>query len=95
MTKWPLMSSPMPIISISLVYLYVIYIAAPNFMKNRPPYTLKTFIQCYNVFQVIVNSWLVYIAIMYGKPLAAVWRYCDTFDEIYGANSGKVQVRLN
>ncbi|XP_015177520.1 PREDICTED: elongation of very long chain fatty acids protein AAEL008004-like [Polistes dominula] len=30
-------------------------------MKNRPPYSLSTFIRCYNIFQIISNSIVIYI----------------------------------
>jgi len=88
--KWPLISSAMPMIFISLIYLYVVYFAGPQFMKNKKPYSLKTFMQCYNIFQVITNFWLVFNIVTDGKPFAVVWRYCEPFDKIYGSNNEKV-----
>jgi hypothetical protein len=32
----------------------------PKFMKNRPPYELKTFIHFYNIIQIWANAWLIY-----------------------------------
>jgi hypothetical protein len=80
--KWPLMSSPMPITFILLIYIYVIYFAGPQFMKNREPYSLKWFIQIYNLFQIVANFWIVFNLMTYGKPLAPVWRYCEPFEQI-------------
>ncbi|RLU23799.1 hypothetical protein DMN91_004007 [Ooceraea biroi] len=85
--KWILISSPMPVTCIVLVYLYIIYLAGPKFMKNRQPYSLKMFIQCYNVLQVILNFWLVFNGVRRGNPFKAVWRYYDSFDTVFGHNA--------
>ncbi|XP_036143627.1 elongation of very long chain fatty acids protein 1 [Monomorium pharaonis] len=87
--KWPFISSPIPIISISLVYIYVIYFAGPQFMKNRKPYSLKTFMQYYNLFQIIANFWLVFNVVTTGRPFVAIWKYCESFDKICGDNTEK------
>lgn len=78
--QWPLVSSPLPILFISFAYLYFVYFAGPQFMKNRKPYSLKRFIQCYNLFEIIVNFGLLFKMMTYGRPFTAVWRYCDSFD---------------
>lgn len=57
---WPLISSPVALALISCAYLYVVLYTAPNYMKNRKPYSLKTFIQGYNVFQIVANALIVY-----------------------------------
>jgi len=88
-TKWLLVSAPIPVFFISIIYLYIVYIAGPQFMKNRQPYSLKTFMQCYNLFQIITNAWLVFNMVTYGKPVTAIWRFCDSFDELCD-NSEKV-----
>ncbi|EZA51806.1 hypothetical protein DMN91_003402 [Ooceraea biroi] len=88
--KWMLISSSIPITCIILVYLYVIYVAGPRFMKNRQPYSLKMFMQCYNIFQVITNFLLVFNMVTNGRPFTVVWRYCDSFDKICGDNSEKM-----
>jgi len=87
--KWTLVPSPMPLIYISLVYLCIVYFAGPLFMKNRRPYSLKTFMQCYNIFQVIANFWIVFNIVTGGKPFASVWRYCESLDKICGRNTEK------
>ncbi|KAL6265318.1 hypothetical protein P5V15_002098 [Pogonomyrmex californicus] len=92
--QWPLVPSSVPVISISIVYLYIIYFAGPRFMKDRKPYSLKTFIQCYNIFQVIANFWLVYNTVIFGKPFSAIWRFCDTFDEICGRDGTEKQLEI-
>lgn len=57
--QWPMMSSWYPIILVTLTYLCFVYIAGPRYMKNRPPYELKTFILFYNIIQVLANAWIV------------------------------------
>ncbi|XP_012054912.1 PREDICTED: elongation of very long chain fatty acids protein 1-like [Atta cephalotes] len=89
-TKWLLISAPIPVFFISIVYLYIVYIAGPQLMKNKQPYSLKTFIQCYNFFQIITNAWLVFNMMTYGKPITAIWRFCDSLDELCDDNSEKV-----
>ncbi|TGZ37778.1 Elongation of very long chain fatty acids protein [Temnothorax longispinosus] len=87
--EWLLLSSPMPIIFILLAYLYVVYFTGPQFMENRQPYSLKRFIQCYNLFQIVANFWLVFNVMTDGRPFTAVWRYCESLDKICGRNSEK------
>ncbi|XP_011155798.2 elongation of very long chain fatty acids protein 1 [Solenopsis invicta] len=85
--KWLFVSSPMLIIFISLVYLFVVYFAGPRFMKNRQPYSCKAFMQGYNLFQIIGNFLLVFNFVTKGKPFAVVWMYCVPFDELCGSNT--------
>ncbi|XP_028048381.1 elongation of very long chain fatty acids protein 1 [Monomorium pharaonis] len=87
--KWPFLSSPIPIIFISLVYIYIVYFIGPQFMRNRQPYSLKTFMQCYNFFQIIANSWLVFNIVTTGGSFDAIWRYCEPFDKLYANNTEK------
>ncbi|XP_066581523.1 very long chain fatty acid elongase 4-like [Prorops nasuta] len=56
---WPLIGSPyiMPLFSVS--YLYFVLKCGPNFMKDRKPYNLKTFIKLYNIFQIVANAYFV------------------------------------
>jgi len=53
------MSSPFPIMLITLGYIFFIFYAGPLYMKNRPPYKLRTFILIYNMIQILANLWLV------------------------------------
>lgn len=49
---WFLMSSPLPTLAICGLYIYLVKIWGPNFMKNREPFDLKNFMLVYNIFQV-------------------------------------------
>ncbi|KYQ46489.1 Elongation of very long chain fatty acids protein 1 [Trachymyrmex zeteki] len=89
--KWLLVSAPMPVIFISIAYFYIVYIAGPQFMKNRQPYSLKPFMQCYNLLQIISNAWIVFNFVTYGRPFTAIWRFCESLDELCGNYSEKAK----
>ncbi|XP_011877346.1 PREDICTED: elongation of very long chain fatty acids protein AAEL008004-like isoform X2 [Vollenhovia emeryi] len=55
---WLFISSPYPVLLITVGYLYFVLYAGPCYMKNRPPYKLRTFILIYNLFQILANLWL-------------------------------------
>ncbi|XP_047354517.1 elongation of very long chain fatty acids protein 1-like [Vespa velutina] len=59
--------NPWLIIFIIFSYLYFIFVCGPRFMKNRKPYSLKTFIRCYDIFQIVINYYIVH------KLLSAGW----------------------
>jgi len=40
------------------VYLYVVKVAGPQYMKNRPAFQLSGIISVYNVIQIILNALL-------------------------------------
>ncbi|KAF5300117.1 hypothetical protein FQA39_LY19155 [Lamprigera yunnana] len=50
--EWPLVASPLPLLSILVTYLFAVYIYLPNFMLQRKPYKLKMVLAVYNLFQV-------------------------------------------
>ncbi|CAL7946957.1 unnamed protein product [Xylocopa violacea] len=58
--SWFLVSSPVPVILATLSYLYFVLQCGPRYMKDKPPYKLKGFIMCYNIFQIVTNAWIVY-----------------------------------
>ncbi|XP_078050495.1 very long chain fatty acid elongase 1-like [Augochlora pura] len=55
----PMISSPIIIPSILVAYLVIVLKVAPDYMANRKPYSFKTFIRYYNVFQVIINAYII------------------------------------
>ncbi|XP_053972075.1 elongation of very long chain fatty acids protein 1-like [Hylaeus volcanicus] len=55
----PFVSSPILIPTIIFTYLYFVLKYGPEYMKDRKPYKLKTFIKYYNVFQIIANACIV------------------------------------
>ncbi|KYN40507.1 hypothetical protein ALC56_05452, partial [Trachymyrmex septentrionalis] len=64
--KWPLVSSPYPLMLITFGYMYFVLYAGPRLMKDRPPYELRTFILIYDVIQILANLWFVKQHVSYG-----------------------------
>lgn len=62
--NWPLMSSPLPTMTICLFYVYVVKNLGPSFMKNRPAFQLRGVMIAYNFIMVIISALIVYF---YGK----------------------------
>ncbi|KAE8738701.1 hypothetical protein FOCC_FOCC015797, partial [Frankliniella occidentalis] len=63
---WPLMGSPAWPLTVAAVYLYFVLSYGPRLMKTRQAYSFKTFIYCYNVYQVIANSLMFYTVLTSG-----------------------------
>lgn len=53
-----LMSGPLPTLMICLTYVIIVKYLGPKFMENRKPFDLKNTMIVYNVFQVILSSYL-------------------------------------
>ncbi|XP_018396097.1 PREDICTED: elongation of very long chain fatty acids protein AAEL008004-like [Cyphomyrmex costatus] len=64
--EWLFISSPYPLMLITLGYVYFVLYAGPRFMKNRPPYELKNFILIYDAIQILANLWFVQKHVSYG-----------------------------
>ncbi|GAB1861221.1 Elongation of very long chain fatty acids protein [Camponotus japonicus] len=64
--EWPLISSPFPLMFIIFGYLYLVLYGGPRYMKDRPPYKLKTFILLYDLTQILANLWFVKEHIAFG-----------------------------
>ncbi|XP_043675043.1 elongation of very long chain fatty acids protein F-like [Vespula pensylvanica] len=46
--------------SILFSYLYFVFVCAPRFMRYRSLYSLKTFARYYDVFQIVLNSFILF-----------------------------------
>nr|XP_023018122.1 elongation of very long chain fatty acids protein AAEL008004-like [Leptinotarsa decemlineata] len=57
---WPLMSNPLLIMAITILYIYTAKKLGPALMENRKPFNLKKTLFVYNLMQVIFSSWLFY-----------------------------------
>ncbi|XP_045493152.1 elongation of very long chain fatty acids protein AAEL008004-like [Colias croceus] len=62
---WFLVSTPWPVLGIVACYLFFCTRLGPYFMSNKEPYELKTAIKLYNIFQVLISSFLVYEGFIY------------------------------
>ncbi|XP_046752080.1 elongation of very long chain fatty acids protein AAEL008004-like [Diprion similis] len=63
---WWLISTPLPLMIIIASYLYFVLSCGPRYMRDTKPYSLRTFLTCYNVFQIFYNTWIVYKLIIAG-----------------------------
>ncbi|XP_055915899.1 elongation of very long chain fatty acids protein 7-like [Eupeodes corollae] len=68
------MSSPTFLIAILSLYLVVVLKIGPSFMKSRPAYQLKTYIICYNIFQVVACVYLVSKIVTSEPPALRFWK---------------------
>ncbi|XP_076642255.1 very long chain fatty acid elongase 1-like isoform X2 [Halictus rubicundus] len=85
----PFVASNYQIPLLLIAYLYIVLKWGPNYMKNRNPYSLKTFIRYYNVFQVIINAFIIIRLIQLGlfdEPT----RFCYPTD--YSFNPTSLQI---
>lgn len=57
---WPLISSPVPGLTILAAYLYFVLSWGPRYMANRKPYKLERTLIVYNFIQVIVSTYIFY-----------------------------------
>jgi len=53
-----MMHSIWPTLAIVCLYVYIVKFWGPNFMKDRKPYNINTFLIFYNALQVIVSAYL-------------------------------------
>lgn len=61
---YPLVGNPVYVILIVIGYNYFVTDFGPKFMKDRPAYKLKGAMIIYNALQVLVNAWIVKVAIL-------------------------------
>lgn len=56
--KYPLMDGgPFTTVFLVCLYLYIVKIAGPSFMKNRKPFDLRKLILAFNIFLVLLNCY--------------------------------------
>ncbi|KAH7947818.1 elongation of very long chain fatty acids protein AAEL008004 [Rhipicephalus sanguineus] len=54
--KWPLMGSPLPVISILIGYVYFVKVWGPAWMRDRKAFNLRNIILAYNMGHVAANA---------------------------------------
>lgn len=57
---WPLISSPVPGLTILGAYLYFTLSWGPKYMANRKPLKLERMLIVYNLIQVIASTYIFY-----------------------------------
>lgn len=58
--NWPLISDPIPGVTILAFYLYFVLKWGPNYMKDKKPWELKNVLIVYNFLQVVFSCYLLY-----------------------------------
>ncbi len=53
-----MMSSPVPSIILTVLYVYVVKYAGPKFMENRKPYDLRGILLWYNFAMVALSGYI-------------------------------------
>lgn len=66
--------SPFPWMILVAVYIYAVKVWGPNYMSKRPAYQLNGVIKIYNIFQVVINLYLFYLAIRIVTAEQFIWR---------------------
>ena len=60
----PLMGNPLCTILLCALYVYVVKVAGPKYMKDRPPMNIRKFMVGYNAFQVILSGYI-FVQVIY------------------------------
>ena len=55
---WPMLDSYWPTLLLCSSYVYIVTLWGPRFMKDRKPYNISTFLVYYNLFQVILSTYI-------------------------------------
>ena len=74
----PMMSSIIPSIILTALYLLIILRLGPNWMKNRQPFQLKPFLAVYNLLQVAACIYFITNVIHSGLTLDYLWKCYKT-----------------
>ncbi|CAH1709093.1 unnamed protein product [Chironomus riparius] len=91
--SWAFTSSPYPIISVSLIYLWIVFRAGPNFMKNRRPFDLTLATRLYNIFQIAGCLFFNVQAFKLGFSFYEIWKCTD--EPKYIGYSDEFEMKLN
>ena len=55
---WFLMESPLPTIILCASYVYFVKVAGPNYMKDKKPMNIRSFLIVYNLFQIVLSTYI-------------------------------------
>ncbi|XP_012261709.1 elongation of very long chain fatty acids protein 1-like [Athalia rosae] len=80
--NWFLMGSPLPIITIVAAYLGFVLNFGPRLMERRKPYSLHSFMICYNIF-VAISSGIIFYGILTSGFTTNISLGCEPVDFSY------------
>ena len=72
---WPLMSSILPTSVLVVLYVFLVTFWGPRFMRDRPAYDLKIWLQIHNFIQGSLSGYVIY------EACAAGWATHYSFGE--------------
>ncbi|XP_043264048.1 elongation of very long chain fatty acids protein 1-like [Colletes gigas] len=78
----PFVGSPILIPVILFSYLYFVLKCGPEYMKNKKPYELKTYVKFYNIFQIFTNAYIIQQFIEAGW-FSEITMFCEMPDYSY------------
>ena len=58
MDDYPLMSNPLHTAIICCMYVYLVTVAGPNYMRDRKPMNIRSFLILYNACMVLLSSYM-------------------------------------
>ncbi|XP_076618538.1 very long chain fatty acid elongase 1 [Colletes latitarsis] len=78
----PFVGSPVLIPVILYSYLYFVLKCGPEYMKDKKPYELKTYVKFYNIFQIFANAYIIHQFIQVGW-FTEITMFCELPDYSY------------
>ena len=57
---WPFMGSPLPTLELCLIYILIVKILGPAFMRDRPAFKLRRTLLIYNFAQIVLSCYIFY-----------------------------------
>jgi len=88
---WFMLDSVWPTVALVVTYVYIVKIWGPNFMKDKKPYNINTFLVYYNACQVILSAYI-FVQLM----RAGWWRdYSYRCQPVDYSNSPKALLMLH
>jgi hypothetical protein len=79
--KWPLMSSPLPMLTIFGIYLVLVLKVGPEFMKTREPMNLTNFTRIYDISQVFICTLIMKFSFDLGFKFNTTWQCLENIAE--------------
>lgn len=78
-TNWFLMASPLPILLITIFYVFAVKVLIPKYMKNRKAFRIRNYLRIYNFWHLSVCLIYAYILCTMTYFAGYSWR-CEAID---------------
>ncbi|KAG7206951.1 hypothetical protein KM043_000842 [Ampulex compressa] len=88
---WLFVGPSLSLLAVTSFYLYCILYWLPNFMKQRPAYSLRGFSRVYDLSQIVINA-----SFVYRSPptswIIPLWNTCPPYDYSYDPTAYKMAI---